>query len=199
MARELQAFGPLGVSAYGLLFHDGFGVVWNKSTLAFETPGVGNWANYALPFTEQGGTGIFFGDMPAAQARGTYSYLVKRQLGTGPVPTDPEMGQGSLEWSGSAPVSLATQLDAAVSTRMVTFTPPQTDSSGFSIIAPTGLDKVLIAGKTLPQSVRYIAAVLNGRVTGAGSGVEQFFDYAGGAAVQVFVDSSGNRNNVVLN
>lgn len=199
MARELQAFGPMGASVYGLLFHDGFGVVWNKSALAYEYPVVSNWANYALPFTETSGTGIYFGDMPAAQARGTYSYLVKRQLGANPAATDPEMGQGSIEWSGTLPVSLATQLDAAVSSRMVTFTPPQTDGSGFAIIAPTGLDQVNIAGKTLPQAIRYVAAVLNGRVTGAGTGVEQFYDYAGGAAVEVFVDQSGNRNNVVLN
>jgi hypothetical protein len=199
MARELQAFGPIGAAAYGLLFHDGFGLVWNNTSHAFETPAAANWASYALPFTEQGGTGIFFGDMPAGLARGTYAYIVRKQLGTTPVPTDGWLDQGSIEWSGSATVSLATQLDAAVSTRMVTFTPPQTDSSGFAIVAPTGLNQVMIAGITLPQAIRYIAAVVNGRVSGAGSGVEQFFDYAGTPSVQVFVDSSGNRNNVLLN
>ena len=66
-------------------------------------------------------------------------------------------------------------------------------------VDPKGLDQVVVAGKTLPQAVRYIAAICAGKVTGAGSGLEIFSDFSGAQAVEVFVDSSGNRTNVVLN
>jgi hypothetical protein len=199
MAREMQGFGPIGAVAYSLLFHDGYGVVWNNASLSFEYPVLSNWTSYVLPMTETVGTGIYFGDMPTSLARGTYTYLSKRQLGATPAATDPEISQGSIEWSGSMPVSLAAQLDVPVSSRMVSFQVPSVDSNGRVVLQPTGLDQVIVAGKTLPQAIRYIGSICAGKVSGAGTGLEVFQDFSGTQSVQVFVDSSGNRSNVLYN
>jgi hypothetical protein len=199
MSRELSSPGPIGVRAYSLLFHDGYGVVWNTNTRIFEAPVASTWPSYTLPMTEQAGTGLYFGDMPSGIQRGTYSYIVKHQLSSTAAPTDPEIGQGSIEWDGFLPLSVAGQLDVNVGSRMVSFNPPNIDGSGRVVLQPTGLDQVMIAGKTLPQTVRYIAAICAGKVSGAGSGLEIFSDLSGLSAVQVSVDSSGNRTNVVLN
>jgi hypothetical protein len=52
-------------------------------------------------------------------------------------------------------------------------------------------------GKTLRQALRIIAAVLAGKVSGAGTGVETFTGIDGGTErVQVAADSSGNRTAV---
>jgi hypothetical protein len=198
MARELLLpDGPIGVAVYAILWQEGVGSVYNGS--GFESPTAGNWPSYARGMSENPGTGWYYGDMPGGLGRGTYSYAVKRQLGNSPAPTDSSLGQGSIEWSGTGTVSIATQLDTNIASRMVAFTPPNIDSSGRVVLQPTGLDQVMVAGKTLTQAIRYIATICAGTVQGAGSGLEVFSDFSGVQAVRVFVDSSGNRTNVVLN
>ncbi len=71
------------------------------------------------------------------------------------------------------------------------------DKTGYSMVA-TGLDLVLVAGKTLPNAIKYIGATTAGKLpSGAGSGQEDWLDFAGNAAVDITVDSSGNRTVIV--
>lgn len=71
------------------------------------------------------------------------------------------------------------------------------DKTGFSL-ASTGLNSVLIDGKTLPAAVQIVSAIVAGKVTGAGTGTETFKGLDGATTrVVVTVDSSGNRSGVV--
>lgn len=64
-------------------------------------------------------------------------------------------------------------------------------------LSSTGLDLVMVAGKTLPNAIKYIGAGVAGVVTGAGTGTEVFKDFAGTTAFTVTVDDPGNRSVVV--
>lgn len=70
------------------------------------------------------------------------------------------------------------------------------DKTGYKLAAD-GVDLVLVAGKTLPNAIKYIGAGVAGGVSGAGTGTEVFKDFTGNAVVTVTVDSSGNRSSVV--
>ncbi len=70
------------------------------------------------------------------------------------------------------------------------------DKTGFSLVS-TGLDLVLVAGKTLPNAIKYIGAGVAGVVSGAGTGTEVFKDFAGSTVFTVTVDTDGNRSSVV--
>jgi hypothetical protein len=87
---------------------------------------------------------------------------------------------------------------AVMKTSLNAATPAVTvsDKTGFSL-APTGLDLVMVAGKTLPNAVKFIGASAAGVVSGAGSGIETFKDFAGVTALTITVDASGNRTAVV--
>jgi len=50
-----------------------------------------------------------------------------------------------------------------------------------------------IAGKTLRQTFRYMAAKLAGKVTGAGTGTEKFFDFEDTERLRETIDDVGNR------
>jgi hypothetical protein len=122
--------------------------------------------------------------------------------------------------TGSIGLLLATDINATISSRStydgsdtsgtttllsriaaaITITGGKVDvntKTGFSL-ASTGLDLVLVAGKTLPNALKYIGAATCGVVSGAGSGVESFSDFSGSLAVTVHADSSGNRTSVVF-
>lgn len=71
------------------------------------------------------------------------------------------------------------------------------DKGGYALAA-TGLNSVLIAGVTLPNAIKYIGATTAGKLpSGAGSGQENWLDFSGAAAVDITVDSSGNRTLIV--
>lgn len=72
------------------------------------------------------------------------------------------------------------------------------DKTGFSL-ASTGLDLVLVATKTLPAAIKYIGAMCSGISSGAGTGTELFYDFAGALAVSIIVDANGNRSGAVYN
>jgi hypothetical protein len=105
-------------------------------------------------------------------------------------------------------------LDAAVSGRMATYTQPTgflaatfpatvasttniTAASGVAL-SSTGLNIVMVDGKTLPAALQIIAAAAIGKVSGAGTGTEIFVGLDGSTTrATVTVDSSGNRTAVV--
>lgn len=72
-----------------------------------------------------------------------------------------------------------------------------TTKTGYSLVA-TGLDLVLVDGRTLPNALEIIGALTAGKISGAGLGTEIFvgLDLSTTRAT-VTVDSSGNRTAVV--
>jgi hypothetical protein len=105
MARELR-----GVSTTGTLYArimNSTGYWWNGST--FEAYSAANYSTYDVAMTEQGNSGVYVADFPAAiQTGGTYEYFVHKQLGGSPAEGDPVVSTGKVDWSGSASISAAT-------------------------------------------------------------------------------------------
>ena len=111
MANELTFHSPAnsGDTLYAHL-ENMVGQVWSGAS--FEAPVSGNWANYDIEMNEASGTGIFRGDMPAADAGG-YSFVVRLRAGGGPSVSDIVLGSsGIFSWSGLA----ITVLDTAIAT-----------------------------------------------------------------------------------
>lgn len=72
-----------------------------------------------------------------------------------------------------------------------------TDKAGFAL-SSSGVDLILIDGKTLPAAVQIIAAICAGQVSGAGTDTEIFVGLdASTTRVTVTADSAGNRSAVV--
>lgn len=63
MAAELHVATPMTGTLYFILLNPA-GQAWNGS--AFETIAAANWGNYDIPLTQQDGTQIWLGDVPAA-------------------------------------------------------------------------------------------------------------------------------------
>ena len=63
----IQATYQTGFNLYAVIHNAHAGTVWNTSTSAFETFTAGNWANYAIPLTEQTGTGYYSATFPGTQ------------------------------------------------------------------------------------------------------------------------------------
>jgi hypothetical protein len=69
--------------------------------------------------------------------------------------------------------------------------------SGYALSAG-GLALVLVDGKTVPQALQIIGAIVAGKISGAGSGTEIFVGLDGATTrATVTVDGDGNRSNVV--
>lgn len=72
-----------------------------------------------------------------------------------------------------------------------------TTKTGYSLVS-TGLDLVLVDGRTLPNALEITAAVVAGKISGAGLGTEVFVGLDGATTrATVTVDGSGNRSGVV--
>ena len=110
MAGELQAALPgLTTKKLRAVLWNVSGLVWNTASSAFQAWDDANIADYDLTLTEQGASGHFIGDMPAAAA-GVYSFEVRYPADQSDpvvlVPTDPVVAVGELHWSGTAVLSL---------------------------------------------------------------------------------------------
>ena len=106
MANELVINHPSGSTLYALLF-DAIGQVWNGSS--FVAPASASWTDYDIAMTEVAtATGIYRASMPAAAA-GVYGWVVRKQAGGSPAVTDIAVGSGTIEWSGTAEVSLTSR------------------------------------------------------------------------------------------
>tara|TARA_R100000458_G_C8277677_1_gene253298 strand:- start:644 stop:1399 length:756 start_codon:yes stop_codon:yes gene_type:complete len=95
-------------------------------------------------------------------------------------------------------VDTGTTLDGKINTidTVVDSILEDTGTTGVALTA-AGLNGITIDGKTLPEALQLIAAVLCGQVSGAGTGTEVFKGLdASTTRVTVAVDSSGNRTSV---
>jgi hypothetical protein len=122
------AYGVTGRTLYAVVRNNG-GEVWNGS--AFETYAGGNWTTYDVALTEQGSSGYYVGTFPALiVAAGSYQVESRDQSGGSPATTHTIVGNGELEWTGSAVASegsIQTYVDTEVAaikakTDQLTFT-----------------------------------------------------------------------------
>ena len=111
---------------------------------------------------------------------------------------------GDLPTNAELATALGTADDAVLSAIAALVTTVGVAGAGLSAIPKTGYklasdgtDLVLVAGKTLPNALKYIGATVAGVITDAGTATETFKDFAGTTAVTVTADASGNRSAVV--
>lgn len=104
MANELNLdTGVTGQNPYVRLVSS-VGTVWNGAALV--VPSAANWTDCDIPMTEVATTGMYQANMPAVPA-GIYTAQVRLRQGVAPAVTDPVVGSGEIEWSGTAAVALA--------------------------------------------------------------------------------------------
>lgn len=117
MANEFVTQYTTGSTLYTVRF-DAVGQVFNKDTGLYEAFNGANWAHYAVPQTESGTSGFYFGSMGAGSPAGLYEIVMYAQVGGTPALTDTFLGSRPFEWDGTAAVPLASRLAAA------SYTPP---------------------------------------------------------------------------
>jgi hypothetical protein len=101
-------------------------------------------------------------------------------------------GSGTFDETTDSVEALRDRGDAAwVTATSVTVS----DKTGFKLAAD-GTDLVLVAGKTLPNALKYIGAAASGTLSGSQTTTEVFKDFSGATALTVTVDSSGNRSSI---
>jgi hypothetical protein len=152
MAGELGSIGPgSGRTVYCLIFQTSTGKIWNGS--AFETYTNANYANYPVSLVEQGGSNIYIGNMPGAIPAGTYGVVVVNQLAGSPAQTDQKIGNGNIEWNGTAPAALSDTLT----------------SGGFSLAVTSKIPRgtqVLNFPFRLVSSTDHLSSLVSGIVSG---------------------------------
>jgi len=83
-----------GATLYAVIHHPD-GRVWNNVMEAWEAFNNANWAEYAVPLTEQGSSGYYRADFPAGAADILSSDVVYQQAGVAPDTVDaPATGIG---------------------------------------------------------------------------------------------------------
>lgn len=111
MAGELQlAHGVSGRTLYAVVRNTA-GQVWNGTS--FEAYNASNWATYDIALTEQSTSGYYVGNFPAVAA-GVYPVEVRHQSGGGPAVGDTVVGDGAIDWTGSAVAGVKDGVDANV-------------------------------------------------------------------------------------
>lgn len=105
MARELRGIAPSGNTLYARIINRA-GLWWNGTD--FEAYDAGSFTDYDIAMTEQGASGVFVADFPAAiLTGGTYEYYVHLQSGGSPAQGDAVVNTGRVDWTGSASVAAA--------------------------------------------------------------------------------------------
>lgn len=120
--RPIDTAYQSGKTLYAII-HNPDGTVWNEVGQAFEAFNVSNWADYAIALTEQGISGYYRADYPAAITDVLTTEVLYSQVGIVPAISDaPPIGLGSSQGTNSAAVgnsvnaalNLQTALDAEV-------------------------------------------------------------------------------------
>ena len=205
--------------------YDKNGLVWDgASSVDVDTLTDAEWVAtmVACPekLTSDGtGTGLYLGDKPAGLPDDIYSVVFYDDVT--PSPDDPYIGTQDdfLEyltdrtgfklasdgldlvtaWTTDITGSLSGSVGSVagnIGGNVVGSVASVTAKTGYAL-ASSGLDAVLIDGKTLPAALQIIGAVVAGEITTAGEVVEIFLGLDGVTTrVSVTVDTEGNRSNV---
>ncbi len=181
MANQLKWGGPVGLTVYVLPVDNATGKMARQDTQTYETINAANYSHYPIAMTDASGLGFYYADLPAWMSGSAVmlDYWIIQQAGGSPASSDAtnKLGLGLLNWTGLADLI----------------------STGQNVIlAATGLDSILIAGKTLPNAIKYIGAAVAGSCIGAGTGTETYNDYSGANAFIATIDTAGNRTIVYL-
>lgn len=109
-ASEIQAAAPTGRSVYAVIVSQSpgptLGQAWHGTT--WEAVSNSGWAGDAVPLVEQGTTGLYLGDFPAAiTGAGRYLVIVYNRQGAAPAAGDALLGSSALEWTGANLASVA--------------------------------------------------------------------------------------------
>ncbi len=100
MANEIKGTSPSG-SLYARIMNAA-GLWWNGS--AFGSYSSGNYADYQIPLTEQGASGVYVGDFPSGiTSNGTYDYFIHRYT-VSPAEGDIVVNTGKIDWTGVSSV-----------------------------------------------------------------------------------------------
>jgi hypothetical protein len=203
MSNTLTASLTSGIAQISLVVIDDSGKWYNTSGAVFETYNPANIAQYAIAGSEAGNTGVYNFTFPALSA-GKYSVLAVEQAAASLAESDfPASAEGDVDWDGSNIVGTA-------AVKAKTDHLPANPAAAGDAMTLTGAEREAVAaalldladgvesGKTLRQTLRIMAAVIAGKVSGAGSGTETFrsLDNSADRAV-VTVDAKGNRTNVL--
>lgn len=108
MAGEIQHdHHTSGLTLYAMI-RTTTGTIWNTAGVAFEAYATGNITDYDIALAEQGTASRYYvGTFPATIAAGVYNLIVKQRAGGAPAESDDTVGEGAIEWDGSAVVSLS--------------------------------------------------------------------------------------------
>lgn len=109
MAGEVKFIGPgTGATCYFTIRGSGQ-AVWSTSggTGGWESYTAADYTDYGISATEQGATNVYIGSIPSAVPPGAYDILAQRQLTGSPLPGDPAVGEGTVQWGGTAVVPLS--------------------------------------------------------------------------------------------
>jgi hypothetical protein len=180
---------------------------WNGAAMvAASTISDASWATGMVSMTEQltansTRTGTYAGAFPA-EITTPGEYYIEFYAGSAPTPGQAAIGFQTIEWNGSAQQYLRTAavLDAA----QPNYAPAKAgDAMALTSGERTTLSNALldlaaaVDGKTLREVMRIMAAILAGKVSGAGSGSESFTGLDGlTPRVEVTTDPAGNRTDV---
>lgn len=113
MAGEIRLPHPsssTGLTLYALLW-DSTSQVCTTSSGAFGAYATGSLANYDIALTEKGtGSSFYAGNVPSNVAAGVYLATIYEQAGGSPAEGDYLIGTQTIEWSGTAVISLYSRL-----------------------------------------------------------------------------------------
>lgn len=111
MTKEIHYYGTSGQTLYAVALASWYGLFWNIALFGNEYYNASNWADYAIPMTEEG-AGIYFGDAP--QTDGKIYAVIYQQAGGAPATTDTIVGKFEVEINANtlAPITDADLLSA---------------------------------------------------------------------------------------
>ena len=99
-AGEIKATDTASRTLYAVI-ENASGQAWNGT--AFATYADASWTTYAVSVPEQGTSQQYVGSMPAGiTTAARYSVIIYERQGASPAVTDPVVGQGILDWTGTA-------------------------------------------------------------------------------------------------
>jgi hypothetical protein len=108
MSNEIKVTFITGANLY-FVVQSPAGLWWYPTGIVFETYNAAHWTNYAIPMTEVGVTGDYFGDFPTAiTTPATYRWEARTQAGGTPATSDTPLVADDLVWN---PAAIPTPLD----------------------------------------------------------------------------------------